>query len=93
MYVPGTTLKRGTFTNAYYKHQITRSLRESGVLKLHMSFPDSSVGKESARHAEDPGSIPGSERSAGDGIGYPLQYYVNRKTFRHTQFHILFSQF
>ena len=39
-----------------------------------MGFPDRSVGKESACNAGDPGSIPGSERSAGEGIGYPLQY-------------------
>ena len=37
-------------------------------------FPDSSVGKESTCNAEDPSSIPGSERSAGEGTGYPLQY-------------------
>ena len=37
-------------------------------------FPDSSVGKESACNAGDPGSIPGSGRSAGEEIGYPLQY-------------------
>ena len=37
-------------------------------------FPDSSVGKESACNAEDPSSIPGSGRSAAEGIGYPLQY-------------------
>ena len=37
-------------------------------------FPDSSVGKESACNAEDPSSIPGSGRSPGEGIGYPLQY-------------------
>ena len=37
-------------------------------------LPDSSVGKESAWNAGDSGSIPGSERSAGEGIGYPLQY-------------------
>ena len=36
-------------------------------------FPDGSVGKESACNAGDPGSIPGSGRSAGEGIGYPLQ--------------------
>ena len=30
--------------------------------------------KESACNAGDPGSIPGSGRSAGEGIGYPLQY-------------------
>ena len=37
-------------------------------------FPDSSVGKESACNAGDPGSIPGPGRSAGEGISYPLQY-------------------
>ena len=37
-------------------------------------FPDSSVGKESACNAGDPGSIPGLGRSAGKRIGYPLQY-------------------
>ena len=37
-------------------------------------FPGSSVGKESTCNAEDPGSIPGPERSPGEGIGYPLQY-------------------
>ena len=39
-----------------------------------MGFPDSSVGKESACNAGDPSSIPGSERSSGEGKGYPLQY-------------------
>ena len=34
----------------------------------------SSVGKESASNAGDPGSIPGSGRSPGEGKGYPLQY-------------------
>ena len=37
-------------------------------------FPDSSVGKESACNAGDPSLIPGSGRSAGEGIGSPLQY-------------------
>ena len=37
-------------------------------------FPDSSVGKESACNAGDHGSIPGLGRSAGEGIGYSLQY-------------------
>ena len=39
-----------------------------------LGFPDSSVGKESACNAGDPSSIPGLGRSAGEGIGYPLQY-------------------
>ena len=37
-------------------------------------FPHSSAGKESACNAGDPSSIPRSGRSAGEGIGYPLQY-------------------
>ena len=37
-------------------------------------FPDSSGGKESTCNVGDPGLIPGSGRSAGEGIGYPLQY-------------------
>ena len=39
-----------------------------------MGFPDSSFGKESARNAGDPDLIPGSGRSTGEVIGYPLQY-------------------
>ena len=35
-------------------------------------FPDSSVSKESACNAGDPGSIPGPGRSPGEGIGCPL---------------------
>ena len=37
-------------------------------------FPNSSVCKESACNARDPSSIPGSGRSPGEGISYPLQY-------------------
>ena len=39
-----------------------------------IGFPDSSVGKESTCNAGDPGSIPGSGRCPGEGIGYPVQY-------------------
>ena len=35
-------------------------------------FPDSSVGKESACNEGGLGSIPGLERSPGEGKGYPL---------------------
>ena len=42
---------------------------------MNKDFLDSSVGKKkSACNAGDPGSIPGLRRSAGEGIGYPLQY-------------------
>ena len=37
-----------------------------------MGFPGSSAGKESTCSAGDPGSIPGSGRSPGEGIGYPV---------------------
>ena len=40
---------------------------------MDMGFPCSSVGKESACNAGDPGLIPGSGRSPGEGNGYPLQ--------------------
>ena len=39
-----------------------------------LGFPGGSDGKECARNAGDPNSIPGSGRSPGEGIGYPLQY-------------------
>ena len=38
-----------------------------------MGFTGSSAGKESTCNARDPGSIPGSERYPGEGIGFPLQ--------------------
>ena len=37
-------------------------------IQIGLGFPDSSVGKESACNAGDPGLIPGS------GIGYSIQY-------------------
>ena len=40
-----------------------------------MGFPESSVGKESGCNAGDPGSIPVSGRSPGEGKGYPTQYF------------------
>ena len=39
-----------------------------------MGFLGGSVGKESMCNAGGPGSISGLGRSAGEGIGYPLQY-------------------
>ena len=43
------------------------------VHKILEGFPDSSVGKESTRNAEDSSSIPGLGRPTGEGKGYPLQ--------------------
>ena len=39
-----------------------------------LGFPHSSVVKESACNAGDPGSIPGLRRSPGEGSGNPLKY-------------------
>ena len=39
-----------------------------------LSFPDSSVGKEYTCNAGYTSSIPGSGISAGEDVGYPLQY-------------------
>ena len=47
---------------------------ELGSLYISKGFPHSLIGKEPACSAGDPSSIPGSGRSAGEGISYPLQY-------------------
>ena len=44
------------------------------ILIFSGGFPNSTDGKESTCNAGDPSLIPGSGRSAGEGIGYPLQY-------------------
>ena len=41
---------------------------------LNMGLPGGSDGKESTCDAGDPGSIPASGRSSGEGNGNPLQY-------------------
>ena len=46
-----------------------------------MGFPCGSDDKESAYNAGDPGLIPGSGRSPGEGNGNPLQYsYLENST-------------
>ena len=44
------------------------------MLKSNLGFPGGSDGKESASNAGDPGLIPGSGRSPGEGNGNPFQY-------------------
>ena len=55
-------------TEALTKYSSARALHQP------MGFSGSSAGKESTCNAGDPGLIPGSGRSAGEGMGYPLQY-------------------
>ena len=57
-----------------------------GELASAEGFPGGSDGKESACNARDPGSLPGSARSPGEGNGNPLQYSclenpVDRRTW------------
>ena len=61
--------KRGLSDNS--EKLFRRSKRGASICK---SFPGGSDGKESAYNTGDPGSIPGLGRSAGEVIGYPLQY-------------------
>ena len=49
-------------------------VRRWASLVLKMGFPDSSVGKDSACNARDPRLIPGSGKSTGERIAYPLHY-------------------
>ena len=55
------------------RHEETRG-KQLHISKRKSGLPWWLSGKESACSAGDPGSIPGSGRSLGDGIGYPLQY-------------------
>ena len=43
-------------------------------MHIYKGFPGSSDGKKSACSAGDPGLIPGSGGSPGEGNDYPLQY-------------------
>ena len=44
------------------------------IIPILQYFPGGSEGKASAHKEGDPGSIPGSGRSPGEGNGNPLQY-------------------
>ena len=78
----GMVYYRNIIATKSSKHIIASHSRHTLVLHLPKGkdsflpggFPGSSVGKESTSRAGDPDSIPGSGRSAGEGIGYPLQY-------------------
>ena len=63
---------RNTGVRCYFPMVHCKSLPNNCNVYSGMGFSDSSVGKESTCNAG--GSIPGSGRLAGEGIGYPLQY-------------------
>ena len=55
-------------------HRVAHSWTRLSDFHFHETSETSFPGKESTCNAGDPGSIPGSRRSPGDGIDYPLQY-------------------
>ena len=61
-------------TNKWAITIIDKWYGESAQYSVKLGFPGSSVGKESICNIGDPGLIPGSGRSPGEGIVYPLQY-------------------
>ena len=56
----------------YLEHSLAQNYKI--LIKEIGGFSHTSVGKESTCNAGDHGLIPGSGRSTGEGIGYPLQY-------------------
>ena len=67
-------LWRTTLTWQVTATSVASSVILFGLFLWGWGFLDSSVGKESTCNAGDPSLIPGSGRSPGAGIGYPLQY-------------------
>ena len=60
--------------SSYLKSSLDRMCVVADILGKCNLFPCGSTGKESACNAGDLGSVPGLERSPGEGNGYPLQY-------------------
>ena len=62
----------------YFKQNVYFALENHenpiGMDVYTLDFPGSSTGKESTCNAGDPWLIPGSGKSPGKEIGYPLQY-------------------
>ena len=60
--------------NSKSNKEILQIQRNYSKVHLKKDFPGGSDGKASAYNAGDPGSIPGSGRSPGEGNDTPLQY-------------------
>ena len=72
-YMPWYTMFVLLFLASFYM-TVSRCIHILYLWSPKAYFPHSSVNKESACNAGDPGSIPGSGRSPGEGNGNPLQY-------------------
>ena len=73
IYIPITMYEGSLFTTTPHQHLLFVFFLMIAVLTWQF-FPGSSAGKESACNVGDPSSVPGSGRSAGEGISYLLQY-------------------
>ena len=59
----------------YFPENDECDIKDNGkILSTNLGFPGGSDSKESACNEGDPGSIPGSGRSPGEGNDNPLQY-------------------
>ena len=73
-YVTDKSILYSTGNSVLYSDLNGKEIHKRGAICMHMGFPDSSVDKEFTCNTGDPGLIRGLERSAGEGIGCPLQY-------------------
>ena len=89
---PSLGTQLGGLLSAHVHRDVFASLTDAGGKKT-LLVPGSSVGKESAYNAGDPGLIPVLGRSPGEGTSYPLQYSCleNRESqTRLNDFHFVF---
>ena len=65
------------FKSIYFSNLVHVTAWKATHTAVHLvnpRFPSGSGGKESASYAVDPGLIPGSRRSSGEGNGNAVQY-------------------
>ena len=72
-------MHKHTHTNPHasellFYQEDTDTIIKSNRVRSTRGFPGSLIGEESTCNAGGPGSIPGSGRSPGEGLGYPFQY-------------------
>ena len=77
------------------KHMFIRKIpwrRDRLPTPVFLGFPGGSAGKESACNVRDLGSIPGLEKSLGEGKGYPVFWYPSIPVFWPREFHGLVAE-
>jgi len=78
MGLPCSDLRKTEWRKFNFEERKVRNQTEPIKFEMPFSYseapPGGSDGKESACHARDPSSIPGSGKSPGERNGYSLQY-------------------